>query len=419
MIKSSYNTFNTSIDNYFLILFSILPLTIVIGSAASTLNIILIDLFFIALILKKKNYFFFKSKIVIYLFYFYLYLIFNSFISIDFREGFLRNFGFIRFIILFIAFNYFFIDKIFFRKVLSFWLIFISIVLIDVYVESFSGNNILGYSGEKYNYSVRIVSFFKDEPIVGSYLSGFFLLLIGYLFNESFDKKFSLIILFLFLVIIAIFLTGERSSAIRSFLGLGFFLFFFKMKKFKYKFILFSILFASILIIITNSTFLKNRYSHVQHTYLNKDSIYLKLYSSGFQVFQNNKIFGVGNKNYRVETCKEKNKIEETNASKYLCNTHPHQVYIELLSEHGIVGSIIILFILYKLIFSKARETIRSNNYLKLGSLSYIIFIFTPLIPSGAFFGNFLITIFMINLSIFYATDKNLNIFEKTNNQLN
>ena len=33
---------------------------------------------------------------------------------------------------------------------------------------------------------------------------------------------------------------------------------------------------------------------------------FAKLYNSGYNVFKNNPIFGVGNKNYRVETCSDK-----------------------------------------------------------------------------------------------------------------
>ena len=59
-------------------------------------------------------------------------------------------------------------------------------------------------------------------------------------------------------------------------------------------------------------------------------------------------IFGVGNKNYRVETCGDevKNKINN-----YYCLTHPHQLYIEFLAEHGLVGTIIILGIFFSLMF--------------------------------------------------------------------
>ena len=134
------------------------------------------------------------------------------------------------------------------------------------------------------------------------------------------------------------------------------------------------------------------------------DTVYYELYRSGLQVFKNNKIFGVGNKNYRIESCEKELRY-------YYCSTHPHQIYFELLSEHGIVGSFIIIFILFKLFFSNIIKSLKSSNYLKLGSSIYITLIFIPLLPSGAFFNNFLLTIFIINLSIFYALDKNSNIF--------
>ena len=36
---------------------------------------------------------------------------------------------------------------------------------------------------------------------------------------------------------------------------------------------------------------------------------------------------------------------------------------------------------------------------------------FLPLLPSGAFFSSYSLTIFMINISIFYASDPKSNIF--------
>ena len=111
---------------------------------------------------------------------------------------------------------------------------------------------------------------------------------------------------------------------------------------------------------------------------IKKDNLYLLLYTSGVEVFKNNKFLGVGNKNYRIETCKPEN------VNLYTCNTHPHQIYLELLSEHGILGTSIIFFILYKLIFSKILITLKQDNYIKLGALIYMILVFTPIIPSGA-----------------------------------
>ena len=117
----------------------------------------------------------------------YAYLIFNSFISLDFSNGLLRNFGFLRMIILFAAFNYFFLDEKFYRKIFKFWMLIIIIVLIDVFIESITGKNTLGFGNKYYP---RAVSFFKDEQIVGSFLNGFYLILVGFLFNELKKKKF-------------------------------------------------------------------------------------------------------------------------------------------------------------------------------------------------------------------------------------
>ena len=400
--------FNKYIQNYFLALFSIIPLTIIAGSAVSVINILLIDLSFIIFIIYKKKFYFIKNKTIIYFFILYFYLIFNSFISVDYSEGILRNFGFLRIIILFVAINYFFKDEIFFKKVFKFWSLVIFIVLIDVLIESFTGKNILGFGGEIYHQ--RIVSFFKDEPIVGGYLNGFFLIIIGFLLNEFKDNRNYLIILFSIIFIISILLTGERSNTLKAILGISFFFILYKNINLKKKVIIVLTTILLIFIIAFNSDFLKVRFVYQINHLLNQNNIYFKLYDSAFEVFKNHKLLGVGNKNYRVETC---NEVKSKKNIKYFCTTHPHQIYFEFLSEHGLIGSIIILSIFYKLIFSKILGTIREKNYVKIGSLIYLLFVFSPVIPSGAFFNNYVLTIFAINLSIFYASDKNLNIFKK------
>lgn len=404
---------NKYIDNYFLILFCLIPLTILIGSTVSLINIILIDLSFLVLIIKKRNFEIFKDKTILYFFLLYIYLIFNSLISIDFFEGFFRNFGFLRIILLFMAFNFFFSHDFFYKKVLKFWSLIMFIVLIDVLIESFFGKNIFGFTGKDYGYGERIVSFFKDEPIVGSYLTGFFLLIIGFLLKKIQSKNFFLIYIIMFFFMLAITLTGERANTIKAVIGLSLFLLLIDINSIKKKFFLTSTTIILVLFYIfnpfTGENFLKHRYYHDIINSLNKDNIYLIKYKYGLEIFKENKLFGVGNKNYRIEACKLENIKKYNN----LCSAHPHQIYFEFLSEHGIIGTFIILFILFKLVFSKILTTYNSSNYIKLGSLIYISLIFIPLLPSGAFFSNYSLTIFAINLSIFYALDKKLNIYSK------
>ncbi len=394
---------NKTINNYFIILFSLIPVTIIVGPAISIINILLIDLSFIILIIYNKNFNFLKNKTIIYFFILYIYLILNSLISIDYSVGVLRNFGFLRIIILFAAFNYFFQDERFFKKVFKFWSIVIFIVLIDVFIESFTGKNVLGF-GELYG--KRIVSFFKDEPIVGGFLNGFYLIIIGFLLNEFKNDKNYLTVLISIIFIISILLTGERANTIRAALGISIFFMLYKNLDIKKKIIIYFSMIVLILTLIFNLSYLNLRYFN--QTSNVKNNLYFQLYKSGFEVFKNNKLFGVGNKNYRIASC---NDIKKSN--KYICTTHPHQIYFEFLSEHGLIGTLIILAIFYKLIFSKILSTIREKNYIKIGSLTYLILVFIPIIPSGAFFTDFVLTLFAINLAIFYASDKELNVFKK------
>ena len=134
-----------------------------------------------------------------------------------------------------------------------------------------------------------------------------------------------------------------------------------------------------------------------------KNSHYWKHHYSAYLVFKNNPIFGVGNKNYR-NSCL--NFSDETDAltlnRKNACSTHPHQIYYEFLSEHGIFGLffIIILTALYLKKFSQFKKN--KNLYL-LGGFTYFIFTFMPLVPSGSFFTSFNATLFWINFCFMYS----------------
>ena len=84
-----------------------------------------------------------------------------------------------------------------------------------------------------------------------------------------------------------------------------------------------------------------------------------------------------------------------------------------MLSEHGIIGTIIILSIIFYLIFRIIRKIIDGRNYIQVGSMVFLLINFVPVLPSGAFFNNFNITLFMINFSLMYAVNKETNIFQK------
>ena len=89
-------------------LFSLMPISMIVGQGVSLLNIVMISIFMIIKLVILKNYDFTKNLSFILLLILYVYLLFNTLISLDPGFSFLRNFGFIRFIFLFVAINYFF-----------------------------------------------------------------------------------------------------------------------------------------------------------------------------------------------------------------------------------------------------------------------------------------------------------------------
>ena len=391
-----------------------LPISIIIGPSISLINTILINIILIKIFFEKKFYYLFNSSTLKILLAIYIYLILNTFVSQSYEISAVRNVGFIRFIGLFILINYFFYTNNFSLKIFFLWTLVLMIVIIDVYIEYFLGSNIFGW-GATEPHASRVVSFFKDEPVAGSFLNGFILMIFGYLLVKFKDKKI-IAFTFLFLGFMAVFVTGERSNTIKLFFGIILMLFFFDFYKFKIKISILIFIIFSISIVINQSSYLKNRYigqflsninSLEKIKVLEKENIYFKHYRSGIEVFKKNIFFGVGNKNYRIETCKNL----YLNIS-YICSTHPHQIYIEFLSEHGLFGTIILIGLIFILMFKILKDISISKNYIQIGSLIFAITVFTPILPSGSFFSDFNATIFWINLSIMFACSRNSNIFQ-------
>ena len=398
-------------------LFSFIPISMVIGQAISLANIFIVSIFLIIQIIREKNFNFTSNATFILLLLIYAYLIFNIFISLDYSYSFLRNFGFFRLILLFVAINFLFINYKNQDLIFKIWSTVILLVITDSFIEYFSGKNIFGYGQDIY--ADRIVSFFKDEPIVAAYLNGFFFLIIGFLLNIKKPNNSILIICFFLtlLFLICVTITGERSNTIKALTGLFIFLLLNNKFNIKQKIFTFMGIIILITLMISNSAYLKYRYldiiinpiinSDKRENFL-KENIYVRHYKSGYAVFKNYPLFGVGNKNYRLEV----NKFHLTKKN-YIPDTHPHQIYFEFLSEHGIIGSFILILIFFFLIFKNIKNCLISKNSLQLGAFCYLIISFLPILPSGSFFSNFNITLFFLNFSIFLASNSSSNIFNQ------
>ena len=205
-----------TLDNLKIILFSLIPLGIIIGTTISTLLIASVIIICFFEILKKREFEFFYNKDIVVLFIIFIYLIINLILSKDFENSVSRNLGFIRYVLLAVSTVYIFNYIKNSQKIFKIWAITILFVLIDIYIEFIFGKNILGYSGSQGYWGSRVVSFFKDEQVAGTFIFTFILIITGFLLETYKTKKNVLIILFLIVFsVIGITLTGERSSLIR------------------------------------------------------------------------------------------------------------------------------------------------------------------------------------------------------------
>jgi len=155
-----------------------------------------------------------------------------------------------------------------------------------------------------------------------------------------------------------------------------------------------------------------NRYTINIFSDLNYDnSSYFKLFKSGIEIWKDNKLIGIGLKQFRKK-CADKRYDDIKSALKSIrCATHPHHTYIEILSETGLVGLLIFLTLIYGL-FKKILTIKKYENFIRLPMISIII-IFSPFTPTGSFFTNMTLIHFSFVLTIiFMLEEKFFNSFK-------
>ena len=96
----------------------------------------------------------------------------------------------------------------------------------------------------------------------------------------------------------------------------------------------------------------------------------------------------------------------------FSCSTHPHNYYLELLSESGLIGTILMIaffIVLLSKSFYCLKEYNRSLSTELIFSIPFIIVIFIdiwPLRSSGSFFTSGNATFFWLSVAIFLAQKK-------------
>jgi len=297
------------------------------------------------------------------------------------------------------------------KKILDYFyfafLITFSVLILDGYFQYFTGSNVLGYKIA----GVRASSFFADQLIMGSYLVRLSPLLIAlFLVRENKQPwEYYFFPVFLVLVAILIFMSGERSSLfflIMYSLFLLFFLSCYKLIRISIIVILFGLF---TLLILKNSKF-KERYIEdpIQSIGINNSKKYFftpehdSLIRTAWNMFLDKPILGHGPKLFRVK-CKVYD-----NGGIQPCDTHPHNFYVQLLAELGIVGfSFLAGFFVYfsylsvRHVFERViNKRIWLSDY-QICLLAGLLITIWPITTNGSIFNNYLMILYGLQIGFF------------------
>ena len=433
-------------EKFFSFLFLLIPLFLITGPALPDIVITLGLIFGIIYFIYYKEFAelikinFIKISVI-----FWLSLIFISFFSYNKTNSFQDALIFVRFLFIPILCYFIFFKK---RKLFKQTLLVVTILVIFVCIDSFY--QFLNYTPEngfeedllgfKSNWYGRLTGPFGDELIPGSYISKFGLLGFAFLISiKRFENNIIFHSIYLSSILFISYISGER-MAFATF-GLGLVLLFIFLSGFR-KSIFFSIIIGIFFIFLaTNLHPSYNDFKVVESTQYHqgqkiekffncnddrekictkiiniqpsfyeiiknfKTSAYGEIYLLSFKMFIDNPLTGIGINNFKF-LCNDNN-IYQNMMVHYECASHPHNIYIQWLTEGGLI--VFILFILYLIFLMFFILNNNGDKKYKIISIVVIIIMFWPIMSTGSLIKNWfgVSSFFIIGLCICLSKFKN------------
>ena len=378
---------------YSSLLLSFFPISFILGNLAINLNIILIILFslFIFKIEREDNKInlVFFDKLIIFFFVYIFFVTLLNYIKLpqsdQSNQLIIKSFSYLRYLIFYFSIRYL-IKKNYFDLKLFFFSCSVCVIFVslDIIFQYNFGRDIFNFKAVPR----RMSGPFGDELIAGGYLSRFSLIFIflfcvfGDLNKIHILKKLTFYLTTFLVLSFGLILAGNRVPFFIFFTMI--FLCFFLVKNYKTYFFSFFIIAAFSLISLMNyDTNIRKHYGGFQTKIINflqpfsddkkieyKDlknltntereytfsykgdvfiapTVHTKEFYTGIKTWSKNKFLGGGLKSFRF------------NCPKVFinCNAHPHNYYLEILSDLGLVGFFLIIslliYIFYKSYLSK------------------------------------------------------------------
>ena len=400
----------------------ILPLALLTGPAIPDIIIVIIFLWFLMSSFYTKDYYWIKLPVVKIFFLLWFSLILISFFSYNKFFSFTDSIIFIRFFIFAIAVSYWIINDIKKTKILI-CIVFASICiliidgtfqLLNYSSEQGFGKSIFGFKAFVYG---RMTGPFNDE-IIGSFIAKYFFISLFFilLFKNKIIKQITFLIFFI-LGFTIVFFSGERMALATLLLG-SIILLVNKEVRLKIFFNLIICFFIIFLFSLYHKSFndfkiledkpehlgrliskefpcaddkskLCNKIIRVQPSFFEvikhfDNSVYFAIYKSATKMWLDNPLTGVGINNFEF-VC-ENNDNYKLNTKNYgKCSAHPHNFYLQWLTEGGIlVFLLFIVFVIY-LIIPTIANTKKLPSTIAFVSLVAVLW---PFMSSGSLLKN-------------------------------
>jgi len=425
-----------------LTLFIILPATMISGPLLSDIIVVVLSILFF-LKLKKENIFLNYLPFFLFVFIICAYFFFNHLYLNKVDQNYLKSIFYFRFIII-IPFGIIIFNDIKKIRLLMYTMIITSIVIvIDISFQKYFGYNLTGIDAinsfnegmhfeigvSKLSEVSRFSGLFGNELIAGGYLSKLFFPSLFFLyFDLEKNKKFKnlkikklLIPGYIIIIIYGILLSGERAAfAVSIIIIFALTIYNFIVTKNFKNFIYLCLLLITLSFVISNNSKIHKRFitSTIGELFRNDTSKqsfesdkeynlnnlssnkHISHYLAAYDLAKKNILVGVGFKNFR-NLCDDK---------KYICSTHPHNIFLEIFSSLGIIGVILFysLLIFFYFFFLKRIE----DNKIFYLYFFYVIFVFMFILPTGSILNNFYAILVFYQLMCFILVLKSYHLNE-------
>ena len=339
----------------------------------------------------------------------------------------LKSLFFLKYVLLYIVLRYL-IEK----NILNLKYFFIAsffgtlFVSFDIIYQFVNGEDIFGYKGIKNNLGGP----FGNELIAGGYIQRFSIFsffLIPLFYQQNFMRYLNYLIPILFIIFfITIILSGNRMPLLLFLFSTYLIIIFNKQTR---KFFLPALLVTTVifyLFINLNSKVNENfrafysQISKMTVIVIEKDlknnyvPPYLREFLTFYDTWLMHKYIGGGIKNFRYY-CHKRPNIDKN--SKSICNMHPHNYYLEILTETGIIGfSLITLAFLTIIHLTLIKKYLLTSALNKNKIIVPFIFLFLaeifPIKSTGSFFTTGNTTYLFIIIGILIGLMRKENLIE-------